>query len=153
MKIAKILFFLFCSNLWADSLDVFFKDGMSWRNIGPFRGGRSLTVSGVIGDPLTYYFGSVGGGVWKTDDGGLEWSNVSDGYFQMGSVGAVVVSESDPNVVYAGMGESDIRPVMTSHGDGVYRSDDAGRSWSNIGLKKSRTISNIVVHPKDHNTL
>ena len=104
MKIAKILFFFICSNLWADSLDVFLKDGMSWRNIGPFRGGRSLTVSGVIGDPLTYYFGSVGGGIWKTNDGGLEWSNVSDGYFQMGSVGAVVVSESDPNVVYAGMG-------------------------------------------------
>ena len=153
MKIAKVLLFLIFSNLWADSLDVFFKDGMSWRNIGPFRGGRSLTVSGVIGDPLTYYFGSVGGGVWKTDDGGLEWSNVSDGYFQMGSVGAVAVSESDPNVVYAGMGESDIRPVMTSHGDGVYRSNDAGKSWSNVGLKKSRTISNIVIHPKDHNTL
>ena len=153
MKIAKVLFFLIFSNLWADSLDVFFKDGMSWRNIGPFRGGRSLTVSGVIGEPLTYYFGSVGGGVWKTDDGGLEWSNVSDGYFQMGSVGAVAVSESDPNVVYAGMGESDIRPVMTSHGDGVYRSNDAGKTWSNVGLKKSRTISNIVIHPKDHNTL
>ena len=151
MKLVKFLLLLNISYLWADSLDVFFKDGMLWRNIGPFRGGRSLTAVGVHNDPLTYYFGSVGGGVWKTNDGGLEWTNVSDGYFNMGSVGALAVSQSDPNVVYAGMGESDIRPVMTSHGDGVYQSLNGGESWINIGLKNSRTISSIVVHPKDHN--
>jgi len=141
MKLVKFLLLLNISYLWADSLDVFFKDGMLWRNIGPFRGGRSLTAVGVHNDPMTYYFGSVGGGIWKTNDGGLEWTNVSDGYFKMGSVGALAVSQSDPNVVYAGMGESDIRPVMTSHGDGVYQSLNGGESWTNIGLKNSRTIS------------
>lgn len=137
------------SILSADSLDVFFKDALKWRNIGPFRGGRSLTAIGVPSQPLTYYFGSVGGGVWKTIDGGLEWSNISDGYFKTGSVGAMAVSESDPNVIYAGMGEACIRPVMTSHGDGVYRSTDAGDTWSHIGLDESRTISQVIVHPKN----
>jgi len=137
------------SILSADSLDVFFKEALKWRNIGPFRGGRSLTAIGVPSQPLTYYFGSVGGGVWKTIDGGLEWSNISDGYFKTGSVGALAVSESDPNVIYAGMGEACIRPVMTSHGDGVYRSTDAGDTWSHIGLDESRTISQVIVHPKN----
>ena len=137
------------SILSADSLNVFFKDALKWRNIGPFRGGRSLTAIGVPSQPLTYYFGSVGGGVWKTIDGGLEWSNISDGYFKTGSVGALAVSESDPNVIYAGMGEACIRPVMTSHGDGVYRSTDAGDTWSHIGLDESRTISQVIVHPKN----
>ena len=137
------------SILSADSLDVFFKDALKWRNIGPFRGGRSLIAVGVPSQPLTYYFGSTGGGVWKTIDGGLEWSNVSDGYFKTGSVGALAVSESDPNVIYAGMGESDIRPVMTSHGDGVYRSNNSGETWSHIGLDNSRTISQLIIHPKN----
>ena len=97
--------------------------------------------------------GSVGGGIWKTEDGGMIWENVSDGYFNTGSVGAVAVSESDPNVVYVGMGEACIRPVMTSHGDGVYKSTDAGETWIHIGLKDTRTISSVLVHPKDHNTV
>ena len=118
-RMINLILFLSLNILSADSLDVFFKDALNWRNIGPFRGGRSLIAVGVPSQPLTYYFGSTGGGVWKTIDGGLEWSNVSDGYFKTGSVGALAVSDSDPNVIYAGMGESDIRPVMTSHGDGA----------------------------------
>ena len=148
-KMIHLILIINFSILSADSLDVFFKDALKWRNIGPFRGGRSLTAIGVPSQPLTYYFGSVGGGVWKTIDGGLEWSNISDGYFKTGSVGALAVSESDPNVIYAGMGEACIRPVMTSHGDGVYRSTDAGDTWSHIGLDESRTISQVIVHPKN----
>ena len=135
-RMINLILFFSLSILSADSLDVFFKDALKWRNIGPFRGGRSLTAVGVPSQPLTYYFGSTGGGVWKTVDGGLEWSNISDGFIKTGSVGALAVSESDPNVIYAGMGEACIRPVMTSHGDGVYRSNNGGETWENIGLEK-----------------
>lgn len=150
-RIKKIIMIFSVGFIYADSLDVFFKDAMQWRNIGPFRGGRSLTAVGVPSQPLTYYFGSVGGGVWKTTDAGLEWKNVSDGYFKTSSVGALAVAESDPNVIYAGMGEACIRPVMTSHGDGIYKSLDAGETWAHIGLTNSRTISQVVVHPRDAN--
>ena len=111
------------------SLDSVYKP-VKWRNIGPFRGGRSVCASGVIGDPLTYYMGTTGGGMWKTEDAGQRWRNISDGYFKTGSVGAVAVSESHPNVVYVGMGEHAPRGVMTSHGDGVYKSTDAGKAGS-----------------------
>ena len=148
-RIIHLLLVFNFSILFADSLDVFFKDALKWRNIGPFRGGRSLTAVGVPSQPLTYYFGSTGGGIWKTIDGGLEWSNVSDGYLKTGSVGALAVSESDPNVLYAGMGEACIRPVMTSHGDGVYRSNNGGETWTHIGLDNSRTISQVIIHPKN----
>ncbi|MDH5760187.1 MAG: glycosyl hydrolase [Gemmatimonadota bacterium] len=121
---------------------------MKWRNVGPFRGGRSNAVSGVRGAPRTFYFGSTGGGVWKTTDGGENWKNVSDGYFGTGSVGAIAVSESDPNVVYVGMGEHAVRGVMTSHGDGVYRSTDGGKSWTHVGLEGTRQISRIRIHPR-----
>ena len=122
---------------------------MSWRNIGPFRGGRSVTSSGVVGDPMTYYFGSVGGGVWKTEDAGHNWKNISDGFFNTTSIGAITVSESDPNVIYVGTGEAPIRGVMTSHGDGVYKSTDAGKTWKHIGLDGASQISEIRVHPKE----
>jgi photosystem II stability/assembly factor-like uncharacterized protein len=122
---------------------------MRWRSIGPFRGGRSVASTGVAGDPLTYYMGTVGGGVWKTTDAGTTWANVTDGQLATSSVGAIAVSESDPNVVYVGMGEHAIRGVMTSHGDGVYRSTDAGRTWSHLGLDRTRSISRIRVHPND----
>ncbi len=102
---------------------------VKYRNIGPFRGGRSVSASGVVGDPLTYYMGTTGGGLWKTEDAGQTWKNISDGYFKTGSVGAVAVSESDPNVVYCGMGEHAPRGVMTSYGDGVYKSTDGGKTW------------------------
>ena len=121
--------------------------GMQWRNIGPHRGGRSVAVAGVPGDASTYYFGTVGGGVWKTLDAGETWDNISDGFFETSSVGAIAVAASDPNVVYVGMGEHAVRGVMTSHGNGVYKSVDAGRTWSHIGLPESRAISRIRIHP------
>ena len=122
---------------------------MEWRSIGPYRGGRSVASTGVPTEPRTYYMGTVGGGIWKTTDAGITWDNVSDGQLATSSVGAIAVAESDPNVVYAGMGEHAIRGVMTSHGDGVYRSTDAGRTWTHVGLDRSRAISRIRVHPSD----
>ncbi len=120
-----------------------------WRNIGPSRGGRSVASSGVVGDPLTYYMGTTGGGLWKTSDAGVSWAPISDGFFKTGSVGAVAVAESDPNVIYVGMGEHAPRGVMTSYGDGVYKSTDAGKSWTKIGLDKTRHISMIRIHPQN----
>ena len=108
-------------------------------------------ATGVVGDPLTYYMGTTGGGVWKTGDAGAKWENVSDGYFKTGSVGAVAVSESDPNIVYVGMGEHAPRGVMSSYGDGVYKSYDGGKTWEHMGLEKTQQISRIVIHPKNPN--
>ena len=133
-------------------LNSFFKP-LKWRCIGPFRGGRSVTATGVVGDPGTYYMGTTGGGVWKTEDMGITWSNISDGYFKTGSVGAVAVAESDPNFVYVGMGEHAVRNVMTSYGDGVYKSTDAGKTWKKMGLDLTQQIARIVIHPKDPNII
>ncbi len=121
--------------------------GLKWRNIGPFRGGRANAITGVIGQDQVYYAGYTGGGVWKTEDGALHWKNISDGFFKVGSIGTVSVSESDPNIVYVGSGEHAVRGVMTSYGDGVYKSTDAGKTWKNMGLVQSRHISNILIHP------
>jgi photosystem II stability/assembly factor-like uncharacterized protein len=123
--------------------------GLKWRNIGPFRGGRSVASSGVIGQPLTYYMGSTGGGVYKTTDAGITWKNVSDKFFKTGSVGAIAVSESDTNIVLVGMGEHAARGVMTSMGNGVYKSMDAGKTWTHLGLEKTRHISDVIIHPKN----
>jgi photosystem II stability/assembly factor-like uncharacterized protein len=136
----------------ADDYNTIFKT-MKWRSIGPFRGGRSVSGTGVVGDLKTYYMGTTGGGLWKTDDMGLTWRNISDGYFKTGSVGAIAVAESDPNVVYVGMGEHAVRGVMTHHGDGVYKSTDAGKTWKRIGLEVTQHISRIVIHPKDPNVV
>jgi len=121
---------------------------MRWRCIGPYRGGRATAVTGIPSKPYTYYFGCCGGGVWKSEDGGINWRPVSDGYFKTGSVGAVAVSEWDPNVVYAGMGEAPIRGNV-SHGDGVYKSVDGGKTWSHIGLGDTYQISRIRIHPRN----
>ncbi len=121
--------------------------GLKWRNIGPFRGGRSVASTGVIGEPHTYYMGSTGGGVFKTTDDGITWKNISDTFFKTGSVGAIAVSESDVNIVVVGMGEHAARGVMTSMGDGVYKSMDAGKTWTHIGLDKTRHISDVIIHP------
>lgn len=120
-----------------------------YRSIGPYRGGRSAAVAGVPSQPFVYYYGATGGGVWKTVDGGINWESVSDGsVFGTGSVGAIAVADSDPNTVYVGMGESPIRGNV-SHGDGVYKSTDAGRTWKRIGLEDTRQIPRIRVHPKN----
>lgn len=125
---------------------------MHWRNIGPFRGGRSLAVAGHKDQPNTYYFGATGGGVWKTEDGGNTWLSISDSVFTASSIGAIAVAPNNPNVVYVGTGEAEIRGNI-SYGDGMYKSDDAGRSWSKIGLDKSFAISTIAVHPNNENTV
>jgi photosystem II stability/assembly factor-like uncharacterized protein len=117
--------------------------GLTWRSIGPFRGGRSTAVAGVTSQPNVYYFGATGGGVWKTTDGGINWEPVSDKDFKTGSVGAIGVAESDPNVIYVGMGESPIRGNV-SHGDGVYKSTDAGKTWKQVGLMDTRQISRRI---------
>jgi photosystem II stability/assembly factor-like uncharacterized protein len=122
---------------------------LKWRNIGPFRGGRSVTATGVKQNPLVYYFGSTGGGIWKTEDAGLSWKNISDGQLKTGSVGIISVAESDPNVLYVGMGEHPVRGVMTSHGDGVYKSTDAGKTWKNTGLEKTKHIAAVRIHPQN----
>tara|TARA_B110000116_G_scaffold184140_1_gene159599 strand:- start:289 stop:3426 length:3138 start_codon:yes stop_codon:yes gene_type:complete len=128
-------------------------NNIEWRNIGPFRGGRSVTSSGVLDHPNIFYMGTTGGGLWKTEDYGSSWNNISDGFFKTGTVGSVSVSESDPNVVIVGMGEHAARGVMTSMGDGIYASLDAGKTWINRGLKNSRHISDIIIHPKDPNII
>jgi photosystem II stability/assembly factor-like uncharacterized protein len=122
---------------------------LQYRSIGPYRGGRCAAVAGVASQPSVFYYGATGGGVWKTTDGGINWESVSDGsVFGTGSVGAIAVSDSDPNVVYVGMGESPIRGNV-SHGDGVYKSMDAGKTWKRIGLEDTRQIPRIRVHPKN----
>lgn len=123
-------------------------EGLAWRHIGPFRGGRVTAVTGVPAHPHRFFFGATGGGVWKTENAGNTWDNISDGFFG-GSIGAIAVACSDPNVIYVGTGESPIRGVATSHGVGVYRSTDGGASWQHIGLDDSRHISAIRVHPTD----
>ena len=122
-------------------------NNLNWRNIGPFRGGRSVTSEGVVKKPSTFYMGSTGGGIWKTEDNGLHWKNISDGFLKTGTVGAISVSESDPNVVVVGMGEHAARGVMSSMGDGVYKSEDAGATWNHMGLDFSRHIANVEIHP------
>jgi photosystem II stability/assembly factor-like uncharacterized protein len=121
--------------------------GLRWRMIGPHRGGRTVAVSGVEGHPNVYYFGGVGGGVWKTTNGGITWQPIFDGQ-PISSIGALAVAPSNANVIYAGTGEADFRSNLT-YGDGVYKSTDGGRTWTNIGLKNSRHISRIVVDPKN----
>jgi photosystem II stability/assembly factor-like uncharacterized protein len=136
-------FLTFLASAQSVSPDLF--GGLQWRMIGPFRGGRVVAVTGVPGDGATFYFGSVGGGVWKTTDAGVTWTPIFDGQ-PIASIGALAVAPSNPNVLYAGTGESDIRADLSS-GDGVYKSQDGGATWKNIGLRDSHQISQIVVDP------
>lgn len=122
-------------------------NGMQWRLIGPFRGSRVVAVSGVPGDAATYFFGAVGGGVWKTPNAGVTWTPLFDGQ-PIASIGALAVAPSNPEVIYAGTGESDIRTDLSS-GDGVYKSSDGGKTWANVGLRDSRQISRIMVDPRN----
>src|SRR5438270_6566611 len=122
-------------------------NGLRWRMIGPFRGGRAAAVAGVAGDSTTFYFGSVNGGIWKTTDAGVVWTPIFDGE-PVASIGALAVAPSDPKTIYAGTGEADIRSNLAS-GDGVYKSSDGGQTWQNIGLRETRQISRIVVDPRN----
>ncbi len=123
-------------------------NSLRWRNIGPPRGGRVVAVAGHPTQDMVFYFGACTGGVWKTSDGGTYWENVSDGFFKTSAVGAIAVAESDPNVIYAGMGEACIRGNV-SYGDGVYKSTDGGATWANVGLQDTRHIARVRVHPKN----
>ena len=128
-----------------EDLGLFAEKSIQWREVGPMRGGRSCAVAGIVNDPLTYYAGYTGGGVWKTTDAGTSWNNISDGYFG-GSIGAVSVAESDANIIYVGEGEKTVRGDFSS-GWGMWKSTDAGKTWNHIGLKESRSISRIRIHP------
>jgi sortilin (neurotensin receptor 3) len=121
---------------------------LHWRNIGPLNGGRSIAVAGSAARPNEYWFGATGGGVWKSSDGGTSWSPVSDGFLTSSSVGAIAVCPSDPDVVYAGTGEVDLRGDVIP-GDGVYRTVDGGRTWAHVGLAATQTISRIRIDPAD----
>lgn len=125
--------------------------GLKWRELGPARGGRSVAVSGVPGRPKEFYMGTTGGGLWKSVDSGENWACVSDGFFEWGSVGAVGVAPSNPDVVYVGTGECDIRGNI-SPGDGVYKSADGGKTWRHVGLRETRFVAKVRVHPTDPDT-
>src|SRR6187399_3299713 len=128
------------------TLDTSFTRNFRWRNLGPDRGGRSIATSGVKGQPKVAYYGAVGGGLWKTTDGGDTWMPITDGQLTSASVGAVAVSESKPDVVFIGMGESCIRGNIMP-GDGIYRSTDAGKTWKHVGFRNVDAISKIRIHP------
>ncbi len=151
MKI-KIFLFLLIGSIHVMAQPIhpkYYQNTLKWRMIGPHRGGRTVGAVGVPQQPNVFYIGVNNGGVWKTTDGGNRWTNISDGFFKTGSVGSIGVSWSDPNVVYVGMGEGPVRGVMTSHGDGVYKSTDAGKSWTQMGLKNVRQIPKIRIHPQN----
>lgn len=149
-KFNFLLASLLCLAFWpldmaAQTMDESVFSSLEWRSVGPYRGGRSAAVTGVPGKPNLYYFGAAGGGVWQTKDGGQTWTNISDGYFG-GSIGAVAVSEADPNVIYVGGGEVTVRGNV-SYGYGMHKSEDAGKTWRHIGLPNSRHIPRVRIHP------
>lgn len=155
MRFFTIIFCLFFfgnfTQLEAQTFDESQYDALEYRLLGPFRGGRSAAVTGVPNKPNLYYFGSTGGGIWKTLDGGRSWENISDGFFG-GSIGAITVSKSDPNVIYVGGGEKTVRGNVSS-GYGIWKSVDAGKTWTSAGLKNSRHVPRIAVDPTNHNVV
>ncbi len=147
-RLTYFLLLLLPGSLFAQKIDSIFFAPLKYRLIGPFRGGRADAVSGSMTNKNIFYFGATGGGLWKTTDGGSNWKNVSDGFFG-GGVGAVAVAPSDETIVYAGEGESTLRNNVSENMGGIWRTDNGGRSWQNLGLKDSRHIARIVVHPKN----
>ncbi len=145
-----VLLLSFCNlNINAQQFQESDYNALEYRLIGPFRGGRSAAVTGVPNQPNLFYFGSTGGGIWKTTTGGRAWENISDGFFG-GSIGAIAVSKSDPNVIYIGGGEKTVRGNVSS-GYGIWKSEDAGKTWKASGLKNSRHVPRIAIHPTNHN--
>ncbi|MFV8225264.1 VPS10 domain-containing protein [Christiangramia aquimixticola] len=156
IQFPQILLFSFFSIFFfqpiqAQNYDEQLYDALEYRLIGPFRGGRSAAVTGVPRKPNLFYFGAAGGGVWKTEDGGRSWENISDGYFG-GSIGAIEVAKKDPNVIYVGGGEKTVRGNVSS-GYGIWKTEDAGKTWKKAGLENSRHVPRIVTHPDDYNTV
>src|SRR5271167_4723038 len=139
---------LAAGSIYAQTYDSALFSSLKWKNIGPNRGGRSIASAGSDARPLEYYFGAVGGGLWKTTDGGTTWRPVTDRQIESSSVGAVAVAESNPDVVYLGMGETELRGNIMQ-GDGVYKSVDAGKTWKHIGLGDTQAISRIRVDPSN----
>jgi photosystem II stability/assembly factor-like uncharacterized protein len=140
------LLFLIALPIYAADYDASLFGSLHWRNIGPQRGGRSIASAGSVQRPNEYYFGAVGGGLWKTTDGGSTWRAVTDGQLKSSSIGAVAVAPSNPDIVYIGMGETELRGNIMQ-GDGVYRSDDAGKTWKHVGLTDTQAIARVRVHP------
>ena len=148
------IFFIFgfqSETTFSQSNNETYFSSLEYRLLGPFRGGRSAAVAGVSNKPNLFYFGATGGGIWKTEDGGRQWKNISDGFFG-GSIGSIAVSEDDSNVIYVGGGESTVRGNVSS-GYGVWKTENAGKSWESVGLENSRHIPRLVVHPRDHQTV
>src|SRR6516162_3324273 len=148
LHLLSLLAVLFVAGSVSAQVAPTFYENLKFRQINFSRGGRSTAVAGVPSQPLTFYMGAAGGGVWKTTDAGTTWRNITDGFFEVGTVGAVAVAPSDPNVVYAGTGSAEPRGNVTP-GNGVYKSVDAGKTWKNIGLKDAGEISRIQIHPKN----
>ena len=142
-----LLYVLVAAFLWAQPVPASLYSGLQWRLLGPFRGGRSVAVAGIPGNGTTFFMGSVDGGIWKTENAGVTWVPLTDGQ-PIASIGALAVSPSNRHVIYAGTGESDIRSDLAS-GDGVYKSADGGKTWTNLGLRETRQISRIVVDPNN----
>ncbi|HZU23368.1 MAG TPA: hypothetical protein VE998_11105, partial [Terriglobales bacterium] len=147
LRFAAVLAVLLAGAFASAQLNPAVYSGMKWRLIGPFRGGRSVAVAGVPSQPDVFYFGSVGGGVWKTEDAGQTWQPIFDSQ-PIASIGAIAVAPSNPSIIYVGSGEADMRSQI-SYGDGMYKSTDGGKTWSNIGLRDTRQIGRILVDPKN----
>src|SRR5215467_12413295 len=135
----------------AQQVDANLYNGLRWRMIGPFRGGRSNAVAGIEGRPNVYYFGSVGGGVWKSTNGSETWEPIFDSQ-PIASIGALAIAPSNPDIIYVGTGEATLRSNLT-YGNGMYKSGDGGKSWTHIGLSDSQHIARILVDPHDPNTV
>ncbi|MEY3311148.1 MAG: hypothetical protein RL348_479, partial [Bacteroidota bacterium] len=146
--IVSVLFALFSLSTASAQIPQQFLSGMKFRSIGPYRGGRSLACTGIIGDRKTYYFGATGGGIWKTIDAGETWLPCSDTTMNASSIGAIAVAQSDASILFAGTGECDIRGNI-SFGEGIYKSTDAGASWKYSGLREAGSIAKISIHPKN----
>ncbi len=150
LMFARFGFVFLSTAAMAATADRFDFSVLKWRNIGPNRGGRSQAAAGSAQRPLEYYFGATGGGLWKTTNGGVTWFPVTDGQVRSSSVGAVAVAESSPDIVYIGMGETELRGSVMQ-GDGVYKSVDVGKTWKHVGLADTQTISRIRIDPRDPN--